>query len=207
MNIAKNALELPVLSLNKNWQAYDDKKTVRRAFEDIMSGLGDEPAFYGMDIELNLDGTLLYANPCDIDGWVKLPVRPGDDFIVSGKGYIRAPRVIISRNYDTTAVKPIKLTYSAVKARDKQQCQYCHKFFPMDELNVDHVVPRYHNGVDSWTNLVASCYPCNSKKGHKHNHEIGYVPLNEPKEPMPVPETFISNAKHPSWIPFMVAAK
>jgi 5-methylcytosine-specific restriction endonuclease McrA len=206
MNIA-NVLELPVLSLNKNWQAYDDKKTVRRAFEDVMSGFGDQSAFLAMDVELNLDGTLLYANPCDMDDWVKLPVRPGDDYISTGRGFIRAPRIIISRHYDKTAVKPIKLTYSAVKRRDNYQCQYCRQKFPIEELNIDHVIPRHHGGTDAWDNLVCSCYPCNTKKGHKHNHEIGYVPLNEPVEPRPLPETFISNAKHPSWIPFMVAAK
>lgn len=205
MNI-KNVLELPVLSLNKNWQAYNDEKNVRRAIEDMMSGF-DAPAFYGMDIELEEDGTLLYANPVDWNEWEKLPVRPYDEFIFTGRQYIRAPRVIISRNYDKTVVKPIKLTYAAIKKRDKQQCQYCHQFFPLEELNIDHVIPQFHGGGDSWTNLVCSCYKCNSKKGHKHNHEIGYVPLNEPKEPKAIPETFISNAKHPSWIPFMAVGK
>lgn len=202
----QDILSLPVLSLNKNWQAYSDNKTVRRAFEDMTSGV-DAPAFYGMDIELNPDGTLVYANPCDMEDWVELPVRPGDDFIYTGRRNIRAPRVIISRNYDKTSVKPIKLTYSAIKKRDKQQCQYCRQFFPLEELNVDHVTPRHHGGVDSWENLVCSCIPCNSKKGHQLNEQIGYVPLNEPKQPVPLPETFLSNAKHPSWIPFMAAAK
>lgn len=202
MNIVKPVLELPVLSLNKNWQAYDDKKNVRRAVEDMLSGI-DEPAFYGMDIELQPDGSLLYANPCDWDDWEKLPVRPGDEFIFTGRKHIRAPRVIISRQYDRTSVKPIRLTYSAIKKRDNYQCQYCHQKFPLEELNVDHVEPQFYGGGDSWTNLVCSCIPCNSKKGHQRNHEIGYVPLNEPKEPVGIPDTFISNAKHPSWIPFM----
>lgn len=206
MNI-ENVLSLPVLVLNSNWHPIDEK-TVRRAFEDMTSGLGDIPPFRGMDIELAYDGELIYANPVDFDDWLKLPVRPGDDFIFTGRAYVRAPRVIISTNYSKTGVKPVSLTKNAIKRRDKQQCQYCHKFFPLDELNIDHVIPQHHGGESSWTNMVCSCIKCNSKKGHKFNHEIGYTLLRQPKElpPQPVVAKY-SEAKHPSWAPFIVARK
>lgn len=215
MNI-KNALELPVLVLNKNWQAIDEKN-VRRAFEDMTSGSisidkdGREVwqvPFRGMDIELAPDGELVYANPVDFEEWMKLPARPGDDYVYTGRQHIRAPTVIISSSYSHAPIKPVKLSPSSIKRRDKQECQYCHKFFPMEELNIDHVVPQFHGGEDSWTNLVASCYKCNSQKGHKHNSEIGYRLKREPREPASMPVTFhYIQAKHPSWVPFLPVQK
>lgn len=198
-------LNQPVLVLNKVWQPISDDKTVRRAVEDLTSGSLREGVwsapFRAMDIELDPDGDLVYANPVDWDDWVKLPVRPGDDFLFTGRQYIRAPRVIIANNFERTTVRPVKLSRHAIKKRDKQQCQYCGHYFPMDELNIDHVIPRFHGGGDSWENMVCSCIGCNSKKGHKHNHEIGYTLLNEPTAPRP--RTYLPGVKHPSWAPFM----
>lgn len=164
--------------------------------------------FRGMDVELAPDGELEYANPVDWDDWMELPVRPGDEYIYTGRRYIRAPRVIISRNYSKTRVRAVSLSKEAVKKRDRGQCQYCHEFFPMSELNIDHVVPQYHGGADTWENMVCSCIPCNSKKGHKMNHEIGYKLLRQPKAPLPRAETaMVVEIKHPSWAPFLPHAK
>ena len=168
----------------------------------MMSGVDSAP-FRAMDIEIDPLGELLYANPVDFDDWMKLPVRPGDDYVYTGRQHVRAPTVIISANYDRTPVKPVKLTGLNIKKRDNQICQYCNKVFPLDELNVDHVIPQYHGGTDSWTNLVCSCIDCNSKKGHKHNHEIGYKLLHEPKEPIPASIVSSFRCKHPSWAPFL----
>lgn len=202
MSVTDSPLDLPVLILNKNWQAYAADKTVRRAVEDMTSGLEVAP-FRGMDIELATDGELIYANPVDWDTWIKLPVRPGDDFLRTGRQYIRAPRVIISSFFTRINIRPVKLSGPNIKKRDKYQCQYCHKFFTMEELNIDHVIPQHHGGDNSWTNMVCSCYSCNTKKGHKFNHEIGYKLLKTPNEPAAIPSTFIFTCKHPSWAPFL----
>lgn len=51
--------------------------------------------------------------------------------------------------------------------RDKYTCAYCSGVFAADKLSRDHIVPKYLNGKDIWTNVVTACKPCNSKKANK----------------------------------------
>ncbi|HEX7844360.1 MAG TPA: HNH endonuclease [Chitinophagaceae bacterium] len=51
-----------------------------------------------------------------------------------------------------------------VLKQDNYTCCYCGKEKEERNLVIDHVVPRSKGGLDSLSNLVASCAPCNSKK-------------------------------------------
>lgn len=51
--------------------------------------------------------------------------------------------------------------------RDGYRCRYCKKVFPMSELHVDHVVPRYLNGANVDANRATACAFCNKSKGRK----------------------------------------
>src|SRR3712207_7505518 len=55
-----------------------------------------------------------------------------------------------------------KITRRAVFARDGWTCQYCGA---RSNLTVDHVIPRSKGGSSEWDNIVASCAPCNRRKG------------------------------------------
>ena len=55
-----------------------------------------------------------------------------------------------------------KITRRAVFARDGWACQYCGS---RSNLTVDHVIPRSKGGSSNWENIVASCAPCNRRKG------------------------------------------
>src|SRR3954464_7156886 len=55
-----------------------------------------------------------------------------------------------------------KITRRAVFARDGWTCQYCGA---RAQLTVDHVIPRSKGGPSTWENIVASCAPCNRRKG------------------------------------------
>src|SRR6201989_2023812 len=55
-----------------------------------------------------------------------------------------------------------KITRRAVFARDNWTCQYCGA---RTQLTVDHVIPRSKGGGSTWDNIVASCAPCNRRKG------------------------------------------
>ena len=55
-----------------------------------------------------------------------------------------------------------KITRRAVFARDGWTCQYCGS---RANLTVDHVIPRSKGGTSTWENIVASCAPCNRRKG------------------------------------------
>ena len=86
--------------------------------------------------------------------------------------YVRVPRDTHRR----------KITRRAVFARDDWACQYCGA---RSQLTVDHVVPRCRGGDSSWENIVASCAPCNRRKGDSHLRHSGMTLRREPRAPGP----------------------
>jgi len=84
--------------------------------------------------------------------------------------YIRIPRDTHRR----------KITRRAVFARDGWACQYCGS---RTNLTVDHVVPRSKGGASSWENIVASCAPCNRRKGDALPRQVGMRLLRRPRTP------------------------
>ena len=66
-----------------------------------------------------------------------------------------------------------KITRRAVFARDGWACQYCGS---RSNLTVDHVIPRSKGGSSSWENIVASCAPCNRRKGDSLPEQAGMHP-------------------------------
>ena len=76
------------------------------------------------------------------------------------------PRPIVIRLVDLREVPRDthrrKITRRAVFARDSWTCQYCGS---RSNLTVDHVIPRSKGGALDWENIVASCAPCNRRKG------------------------------------------
>src|SRR6476469_1893616 len=79
-----------------------------------------------------------------------------------------------------------KITRRAVFARDSWTCQYCGS---RSNLTVDHVIPRSKGGLSTWENIVASCAPCNRRKGDHLPHQVRMHPRNAPRTPRP--EVFI----------------
>ena len=61
--------------------------------------------------------------------------------------------------------------------RDKAVCQYCSAQLVYSKATVDHILPRSRGGKNTWSNLVLSCAPCNTKKGNKTPHEAGMTLL------------------------------
>ena len=87
--------------------------------------------------------------------------------------YVRIPRDVHRR----------KITRKAVLARDSYTCQYCGR--EAAGLTVDHVIPRSRGGGSEWENIVASCAPCNRKKGNRLPREISMHPARRPQAPGP----------------------
>jgi 5-methylcytosine-specific restriction endonuclease McrA len=86
--------------------------------------------------------------------------------------YVRIPRDTHRR----------KITRRAVFARDDWTCQYCGA---RSNLTVDHVVPRSKGGASTWENIVASCAPCNRRKGNTLLRQAGMHLRREPRAPSP----------------------
>jgi hypothetical protein len=68
-----------------------------------------------------------------------------------------------------------RATYSreGVLRRDRHRCAYCGR---PTATTMDHVVPRSRGGATQWTNAVAACEPCNTRKGNRTPDEAG-MPL------------------------------
>jgi 5-methylcytosine-specific restriction endonuclease McrA len=109
--------------------------------------------------------------------------------------YVRIPRDVHRR----------KITRKAVLARDAYTCQYCgHQ---ASGLTVDHVIPRSRGGESSWENIVASCAPCNRRKGNRLPREVEMHPRKLPKPPGPTVFIRIASPKIPNaWEPYLIAA-
>ena len=73
----------------------------------------------------------------------------------------------------------VAFSKKSVLARDKYTCAYCGKY----ANTIDHVVPRALGGGNSYTNCVASCKKCNSKKGSKTLEQMGWELPFTPKAP------------------------
>jgi 5-methylcytosine-specific restriction endonuclease McrA len=101
--------------------------------------------------------------------------------------YVRVPRDVHRR----------KITRRAVFARDGWACQYCGS---RQHLTVDHVIPRSKGGGSTWENIVASCAPCNRRKGDQLPHTANMHPRQPPRAPHP--QIFIHVASPtipPAW--------
>lgn len=115
--------------------------------------------------------------------------------------YVRVPRDVHRR----------KITRKAVLARDSWTCQYCGiggvGAGVRPGLTVDHVIPRSRGGESVWENIVASCAPCNRKKGNRLPHEASMHPRNQPRPPGPQVFIRIAAPRIPVvWERYLVAA-
>lgn len=200
-----------VLSLNASWQPIK-VVTVRKAIENMTSNPNGEPPEYGLDIQFGVkpDGTPDWTNVVHFRtvpwvDWIKLPVRPHDLSINTGRRSIRVPTVIICSKHKVIPWKEPKLSKRAVLERDGYTCQYTGKKLPASRLNLDHIIPKSKGGKDRFENLVACEKGLNRNKGNRFNHEVGIKLLRQPKKPKPAPVSFsITEVKHPSWQRFLL---
>ena len=95
-----------------------------------------------------------------------------------------------------------KITRRAVFARDGWTCQYCGS---RANLTVDHVIPRSKGGTSTWDNIVASCAPCNRRKGDMLPQKIGMHPRQPPRVPQPQVFIHVASPTIPAawrqWLP------
>jgi 5-methylcytosine-specific restriction endonuclease McrA len=97
-----------------------------------------------------------------------------------------------------------KITRRAVFARDRWTCQYCGS---RSNLTVDHVVPRSKGGMSSWDNIVASCAPCNRRKGDALPNHAGMSLRRKPRSPSPAIFIHVASPTIPSaWRQYLPEA-
>jgi 5-methylcytosine-specific restriction endonuclease McrA len=107
--------------------------------------------------------------------------------------YVRIPRDTHRR----------KITRRAVFARDEWTCQYCGS---RSSLTVDHVIPKSKGGASSWDNIVASCAPCNRRKGDALPRQVGMKLLRQPRTPQPTVFIHVASPTIPTaWLQYLAA--
>lgn len=85
------------------------------------------------------------------------------------------------------------LTNPALFARDAHLCLYCGDLFPRSQLTRDHVMPLSKGGRDIWENVVAACFPCNSRKRNRTPQQAGMPLLAVPYRPSWIEHLILSN--------------
>ena len=98
-----------------------------------------------------------------------------------------------------------KITRRAVFARDSWTCQYCGS---RSNLTVDHVIPRSKGGTSSWENIVASCAPCNRRKGDRLPRQAGMHPRRAPRTPRAEIFIHVASPTIPAaWLQYLPAGR
>mmetsp|Transcript_63259 Transcript_63259/g.126988 ORF Transcript_63259/g.126988 Transcript_63259/m.126988 type:complete len:275 (-) Transcript_63259:190-1014(-) len=125
---------------------------------------------------LNGDYTPLSYTPLSIWSWqdaikavfmgrVSVVAAYDDAVVRSPNCEMQVPSVIVLKSYVRHGEKPA-FTRKNVFIRDEFTCQYCgERAGKSKQLTYDHVHPKSKGGGTSWTNVVACCGPCNSRKG------------------------------------------
>jgi 5-methylcytosine-specific restriction endonuclease McrA len=138
---------------------------------------------------LVLNATYEPINVCSVRRAVVLMLKEKAEIIEHAEWALRSEHTAVSRPVVIRLVTYVKvpreahrrrITRRAVFARDGWACQYCGS---NSNLTVDHVVPRAKGGVSSWENIVASCAPCNRRKGDRLPRQANMHPRRAPRVP------------------------
>jgi len=126
-----------------------------------------------------------------------------DTWAHSPSTQIRLPSVVALRKYQPSA-RRVAFTRFNVFLRDRFTCQYCGQVFPSSALTFEHVIPRSHGGLTTWSNIVTACVPCNTRKGSS----LRIKPRRAPKEPtvtelLAAKRSFPPGYLHGSWTDYL----
>jgi 5-methylcytosine-specific restriction endonuclease McrA len=140
---------------------------------------------------LVLNATYEPINVCTVRRAVVLLLKEKAEVIEQGDWELRSATSSVTRPVVIRLVSYVrvprdthrrKITRRAVFARDDWTCQYCGA---RSNLTVDHVIPRSKGGTSSWENIVASCAPCNLRKGNALPRQAGMRLQRQPRTPSP----------------------
>jgi len=105
--------------------------------------------------------------------------------------YVRVPKMVKR-----------KISRPVLFARDGWRCGYCGS--GTSKLTLDHIVPRSRGGESVWENVVASCAPCNRRKGNRLLTETEMALRVRPRPPAPLVFIRLAAASvPPKWRPYL----
>lgn len=106
-------------------------------------------------------------------------------FVHSPTLKIAIPEVIALKAFDKVPIREVPFTRRNIYHHYGNRCCYCGKQFAIEQLNLDHVVPRSRGGATDWSNIVTSCIPCNLRKGCRLPAEAQMHLVLKPSKPKP----------------------
>lgn len=163
---------------------------------------------------LVLNATFEPINVCTTRRATVLVLKGKAETLERGAGLLRSEHLVLDRPLVIRLIAFVKIprdshrrkiTRKAVLARDLWTCQYCGE--SNGGLTVDHVIPRSRGGESVWENIVASCGPCNRKKGDRLPREARMHPRRNPRAPGPTVFIRIAAPAIPNaWERYLVPA-
>lgn len=150
-------LSMPTLMLNRNWtpiRVTTVADALTKMFEGVAKAVDEEYATY------------------DFDSWAELRVAENEPRIRTGHLELKVPDVIVLGTYGDVPDRKLAFSRANIYKRDRYTCQYCGKQ-GMQDLTIDHILPRSRGGVSSWSNCVLACWECNAKKADRTPSEAG----------------------------------
>jgi 5-methylcytosine-specific restriction endonuclease McrA len=127
-----------------------------------------------------------------------------DDWVVSSPSQqFQVPAIIMMKKFFRRSTHP-RFSKLNVCLRDMYRCQYCGVQLPLNELTLDHVIPKSHHGRLTWTNIVAACNDCNVAKGNR----LTPLPNTKPYRPsyyelVEKRKQYDFSIRHNSWNDFI----
>ncbi len=199
VSIPASGLDSKVLVLNKLYMAIR-VVSARRAFTMLARDMAEV-------ITVN-DGQY---QQYDFGSWTELAAfqhqfeADKHDWVHTVRIQIAVPRIVRLLGYDRLPAQGVKLNRRNLFARDRNQCQYCGRHFPTNELSIDHVVPRSQSGKDTWDNLVCACIRCNARKGGRTPQQANIKLIRKPVMPKrnPLIALRLGQDKYASWKAFL----
>jgi len=162
---------------------------------------------------LVLNATFEPINVCTVRRAIVLLLKEKAEVIEHGEHVLRSATHSVTRPLVIRLVSYVrvprdthrrKITRRAVFARDDWTCQYCGA---RSNLTVDHVIPRSKGGGSSWENIVASCAPCNLRKGNALPRQAGMRLQRQPRTPSPHVFIHVASPTIPAaWRRYLVVA-
>lgn len=111
-------------------------------------------------------------------------ILDADEPLATSRGRQTAPSIVRMRYQVRRPLPRLRLSRHSILARDSYTCQYCGS---TRDLTIDHVVPRWVGGPQTWENLVTCCRKCNLKKADKTPQQAGMRLRSTPRRPHYVP--------------------
>lgn len=195
----ESALEASVLVLNRYYAAIRVIHTPRafallfKNYAEALDHHEEQFATYDFSTWLTLS-SLRLREPAEYDQFIQTP-----------RLSILVPRIIRLRGYDKVPRTEVRLNRRNILSRDDHRCQYCGRRFPTSHLSIDHLLPKSRGGKSIWTNVVAACCPCNTRKGGRLPAEAGMKLLQTPGAPKrnPLVADKLRNVRYAIWRYFL----